>query len=142
MQRMLSTLIIAAAMVVSSWLISNSLVKAAGTISIKMNLDALEPVNISIPEPFTVKHELPTLPDELPTLPVLLSGGGSAILYTHFMPGGLLSLEHHTEYSAEPVVRVKHSGPGLLDKPLDINIQHTTPPQSQGIPVRMTIEQR
>lgn len=141
MQRMLSTLIIAAAMVVSSWLISNSLVKAAGTISIKMNLDALEPVNISMPEPITVKHELPPMPDALPALPVLFTGNGSATLYTRFFYDDILRVEHKTG-SSDPVVRVKHTGPGLLSEPVDIKMQHTSPSQSQGIPVRMTIEQR
>lgn len=142
MERIFSTLIISAAIVVSSWLIGNSLVKAAGTVSIKMNLDAFEPVKISMPEPVTVKHELPPLPDELPPLPVLFTGTGSATLYTRLIADDVLRLEHHTSFGADPVVRIKHTGPGVLNEPVDIKMQHTSPSQSQGIPVRMTIEQR
>lgn len=143
MQRMFSTLIIAAAIVLSSWLIGNSLVKAAGTVSIKMNLGAFETLNISMAEPVTVKHELPPLPDKLPLLPVMFSGNGTATLYTRFFADDPLRLVHDTSMGSDPVVRIKHTGPGLLsDQPVNIKMQHTSPSASQGAPLRMIIEQR
>lgn len=135
MIRVFCTLIIAAAIVASSWLISNSLVKASGNVSIKMSLDGIDPVNITVPESFAIKHEWSTLP-------VAFNGTGSATLYTRFFSDDTLRLEHHTGYGSEPVVRIKHGGPGVLNEPVDMKIEHRSPHQGQGLPMRLSIEQR